>query len=321
MDFELNDHQEALVDAIATVCAGRFPIETVRSLADVGGVDPSLWSELAATGVFGLVVAEADGGVGLGWADAVLVFEQLGRHLIPGPLVGTLLASTLRPELADGSHVVGVVDGARFGGMIEYSSALDTLLVLTDDAVQLVAMDDISVVEAPYPLDPLTPVAQTNGALPGGEIIGTAEDAARLRLAGAALSSALQLGLASGATALAVNYAKEREQFGKPIGTFQAVKHMCADMLTTVELARAAVYFAGVVLDDPEVGTADEAVAAASIVAGKAGDFCGKNCVQVHGGMGYTWEIDAHLFLKRSWVLDHAFASPDEHAELLASRL
>lgn len=321
MDFELSDDQEALVAAIGSLCAGRFPIDTVRSLADVGGVDRDLWTELAETGVFGLVVNEADGGVGLGWADAVLVFEQLGRHLVPGPLIGTLLASSLRPDLADGSEVVGVVDGDRFGSMIEYATALDKLLVVSDAGVRLVDARDVSTVPAPYPLDPLTPVGQATGPLPAGETIGTAQDAARLRLAGSVLSSAIQLGLASGATALAVDYAKEREQFGKPIGKFQAVKHMCADMITWVELARAAVYFAGVVLDDPTVGEADEAAATASIVARDAGDFCGKNCVQVHGGMGYTWEVDAHLYLKRSWVLDQAFASSDEHAELLAARL
>ena len=115
MDFELSDDQVALCDGIRDLCQGRFDIDTVRGLADCGGVDRQLWGELADTGVFSLVVPEDEGGVGLGWVEAGLVFEQLGRALVPGPLVGTLLGAG---EVDDA--VVGLMErpyGPRLGGV------------------------------------------------------------------------------------------------------------------------------------------------------------------------------------------------------------
>ena len=126
---------------------------------------------------------------------------------------------------------------------------------------------------------------------------------------------------AEATTELAVAYAKERHQFDRPIGSFQAVKHLLADMVVRAEVARAAVYAAGVTLDDPLVGDAARAVATAKFMAGEAARQNGKACVQVHGGMGFTWEVDAHLYLKRAWVLDAAFGSVDDHALAIADRL
>ena len=119
------------------------------------------------------------------------------------------------------------------------------------------------------------------------------------------LTAAALLGIAAKTTELAVAYASEREQFGKPIGSFQAVKHLCADMLTRAELARGAVYAAGVTLDGRGVDDPDRMVAAAKITAGDAAKANGKACIQVHGGMGFTWEVDAHLYLKRAIVPRH----------------
>jgi alkylation response protein AidB-like acyl-CoA dehydrogenase len=135
---------------------------------------------------------------------------------------------------------------------------------------------------------------------------------------GAVLTSAVQLGLAEGALELATAYAKERQQFGKVIGSFQAIKHLCADMVARVEVCRAAVYMAGVCLDDPEVGDPARAASVARVLANAASSDNGRDCVQVHGGMGYTWEVDAHLFVKRAWVLATAYGSSDEHADRLA---
>ena len=122
-------------------------------------------------------------------------------------------------------------------------------------------------------------------------------------------------------TDLAVAYAKERQQFDRPIGSFQAVKHLCADMLVRTEVARAAVYAAGVTLDDPEVGDPERAVHAAKITAGEAAVRNAKAAIQVHGGMGFTWEVDAHLYLKRAWWLDTVLGSVDAHASAIAASL
>ena len=309
MDFELSDDQVALCDGIWDLCQGRFDIDTVRGLADCGGVDRQLWGELADTGVFSLVVPEEDGGVGLGWAEAGLVFEQLGRALVPGPLVGTLLAAGVVDDA-----VVGLIERIDGPALVEYPDVIDALLLLDGDGVWRVDAAELSF-EAAQSVDPLTPVGRV-AELPQGVKV---DDCYGWANRAVFLSSALQVGLATGARELAVAYAQERQQFGKPIGQFQAIKHKCADMYSREEVARAALYFAGCVMDAPELGDVSRAVSGARILAAEAADHNGKDCVQVHGGMGFTWEIDAHLYLKRAWALTPSFGSLDDHAERIAA--
>jgi 3-oxoacyl-[acyl-carrier-protein] synthase III len=177
---------------------------------------------------------------------------------------------------------------------------------------------------AAVPLDPLTPVshvAATVVAGAHGERIGSAADALRWRPHGAVLTSALQVGLAQGGLDLAVRYAKEHTQFDRLIGSFQAVKHLLAESLARVDLARAAVLVAALTIDDPQATGTAEAVSAAKILADDAATQGGRCCVQVHGGMGFTWEVLAHLYLKRAWLLETCFGLPDEHAARLAAAL
>ena len=317
MDFELTDDQVALQDGVASLCEGRFDIAAVRAMAD--GLDRGRWGELAATGVFGLAVAEAHGGVGLGWADTVVVFEQLGRFLVPGPVVATTLAAGLVDGAIDGTVVVGAVERAA-PAVIDHLPWLDVLVVIDEEGLHTVDPASLDATVASQPLDVLTPVA-TVAELPPGDRIAGSEAAAEWCLRGSVLTSALQLGLSLGATELAVAYAKEREQFGKPIGSFQAVKHRCADMASRTEVLRAAVYAAGVCLDTPDAGDPARAASVARVLATEAASASGKDAVQVHGGMGYTWEVDAHLFLKRAWVLDHAYGDGEHHADVLAAAL
>jgi alkylation response protein AidB-like acyl-CoA dehydrogenase len=191
------------------------------------------------------------------------------------------------------------------------------VLALDDDGPRLAPPP--TGVALPDPLDPLTPMHEL-AELPAG---GTALDVAlpTLRLEGAVLTAALQVGLATRLTELAVGYAKQREQFGKVIGSFQAVKHLCADMFVRTELARAAVHAAAVTLDDPEVGNAARAVAGAKLLADEAAGTNGRSCIQVHGGMGFTWEVPVHFLVKRAWVHATEFGTADEHAEDLAELL
>ncbi len=339
MDFELNEDQEALAEGVAALCAGRFDIETVRSMA-TDGLDRGRWAELAETGVFSLTRPEAEGGLGMGWAEAVVVFEQLGRALVPGPLVATTLtaalvglASTDGAASADGAEIAeGAAQGTMVVGTqersegrcyVEFLPWIDTLVISDDEGLWLVdaaSLGTAAAAPAAHPLDPLTPVTAVT-ELPQGRRIADAKTADEWRQCGALLTAALQLGLAVGATDLAVEYAKQREQFGKPIGAFQAVKHRCADMITRVEVLRAAVYAAGVTVDGKGVDDPAHSVAVAKVLASSAAAACGKDSVQVHGGMGYTWEVDAHLFLKRAWVHDLAFGDGDHFAEQLASGL
>jgi alkylation response protein AidB-like acyl-CoA dehydrogenase len=138
---------------------------------------------------------------------------------------------------------------------------------------------------------------------------------------GAVLTAAQQLGIAEATLALAVEYARGREQFSRPIGSFQSIKHILADCFVRQEAARAAVYAAGATLDQPSVGDVARAVSAAKINAGEAAWKNARACIQVHGGMGYTWEVPAHYFLKRAWVLESVFGGVEEHADFVAERV
>ena len=320
MDFELSEADEALQEGIRRLCAGRFDIETIRGLEPVAGVDRDRWRALADTGVFSLRQSEADGGVGLGMTEAVLVFEELGRALVPGPLVGTHLAAGVIGGAGNGTVVVGGVHRREQPAVVAHLDALDRLVVLDDAGLWAVGPDSLSAEPVERPLDPLTPLHRVE-RFPAGDQVGDARMAQRWELEGTVLAAALLLGLAQATVDLGVAYAREREQFGRPIAGFQAVKHLLADMLARAEVARSAVYAAGVTLDQPEVGDASRAAAGAKHVAGHAATANGKACIQVHGGMGFTWEIDAHLYLKRAWVLDTVFGSPDHHAEAVAAAL
>jgi alkylation response protein AidB-like acyl-CoA dehydrogenase len=201
--------------------------------------------------------------------------------------------------------------------LLPHAGVAAAVLVLGAD-VQLAAVPAGADIDAP--LDPLTPLRELPDP-PAGERIGDGAAAARLRLEGAVLTAALQVGLATRLTELAVDYAKAREQFGRTIGSFQAVKHLCADMFVRAELARVAVHAAAVTLDDEQSGEGARAVAGAKLLADEAAVTNGRSAVQVHGGMGFTWEVPVHFFLKRAWLHATEFGTADDHAEDLAALL
>jgi alkylation response protein AidB-like acyl-CoA dehydrogenase len=292
MDLDLSDDQVALRDGIASMLSARVPIERVRA-----GFDRALFDELAAAGVFSL---RADG---FSWADCAVVVEQLGRFCVPGPLVPSLV-------LGDGRIAGAVMDVPPI--WVEHLAALDVLLVAGRGDLQVVDPRALTAEPSPWPLDPCTPVARVD-SLPAGESAGI--DTEWFEVAGIALTAAFQVGLADRLTELAVDYAKERVQFDRPIGGFQAIKHLLADMLTRTEVARAAVYSAGAALD--EIATPADGyrlVRGAKVMAGDAAIANGKVATQVFGGMGFTWEVDVHLYLKRAWLLDTHFESGDRNA-------
>ena len=283
------------------------------------GFDRALHDELLHAGVFTLL---ADG---FGWSDAVVVFEQLGEFCVPGPLVGSFLAQHARL----GDVVATVIETPRRArpAVVDHLDALDVLLVLDTggisgaggDAVRRVEPGRLAGTTSEWPLDPLTPVTEL-AELPTGATL-DGESAAVWRDRGAVLSAALALGTAQRLTEMSIAYARERHQFDRPIGSFQAIKHLLADMAVRTETARAAVYAAGAQLDAPDLDGAARAVSVAKVTAGEAAVRNGKDATQVHGGMGFTWEVDVHLHLKRAWVLDTQFGSVDEHCDRLASLL
>jgi len=299
MHFLPTDEQRELQQGVRDLLADRFPLDRLSQ-----GFDSAAWHALDETGVFGLRT-ELD----LGLAEAVLVFEELGRAAVPGPLVATFLAG----DRADGP--VALVEADQTPLLVAHLDIATAALVLDSD-VRLAPTPTGRPVDEP--IDPLSPLHELD-AVPAGEVLADL-DVTRTRLEGAVLTGALQVGLAARLTQLSVGYAGEREQFGRSIGGFQAVKHICADMFVRAELARVAVHAAAVTLDalDDE---APRLVHGAKLLADEAAVTNGRAAVQVHGGMGFTWEVPVHYFLKRAWLHATEFGTADDHAEALAELL
>jgi alkylation response protein AidB-like acyl-CoA dehydrogenase len=321
MDFRLDEEQLALQDTVRRFCAARFAPERIAQ-REGQPLDRTAWRELAGLGVFGLLVPEAAGGVGLGAVEGAIVFEQLGAHLVSGPALWTTLGARWVEGAARGARLVGGVEvpEAKCELIVEHASELDALLVLESEGVFLSEAPELPACEPLAPLDPLTPVARL-AALPRGRRVGDADDAARLRLTGTVLAAALQVGVSDAALEASRRYALDREQFGVPIGSFQAIQHVLADMYVRTALARSAAWAAAAVLDDPELGDAHRASAAAKLLAGEAALENAHAAVQVHGGVGFTWEMLPHYLLKRAWVLEHACGDSDAHALSLGASL
>ena len=322
MNLTLNDEQQALRSGLRAYLAGHWNADHLRAAAADPAPGADAWKELAELGVLGLIAPAAAGGMGLSLADAAIVFEELGAALVPGPLVPSILAAGLVDGAAEGDAVVTMLDTGRGVALMEHPGIATHVIAVDADGLFLRPRAEVAVTPVETPLDPLTPVAlAAGGDQSHGVRIGTAADARAWHLRGTVLTAALQVGVARGGLDLAVRYAQERVQFGRVIGSFQAVKHLLAESLARVELARAAVLAAAVTVDDPEAGDPAEAAAAAKLLADDAATAGGRTCVHVHGGMGFTWEVLAHLYLKRAWVHETAFGPPDAHAAFLAGRL
>ncbi|MBX7160475.1 MAG: acyl-CoA dehydrogenase family protein [Acidimicrobiia bacterium] len=322
MDLLPTDDQSELAAAVRALCEARFDVDSLREL-EGSGFDAGRWGDLAGMGVFAATLEESAGGAGLGAAEAVLVFEELGRALVPGPVLWTQLAAGIVDGAAAGETVVGGLDltgGAAGPHLVAHLDACDAVIGVAEDRVLRWDADAMRAVPLADSLDPLTPVHHVE-ELPPGDEIGGAEAAGRMVADATVLTAAFEVGLATAVTDMASTYALDREQFGKPIGAFQAVKHILADMVVRAEVARSAVYAAGATLDDPEAGDLDRIVHAAKICADLAADKNARACIQVHGGMGYTWEVPAHYFLKRAWVLEPLFGGIAEHADAVAASL
>lgn len=340
MDFQLSDDQRALRSGMRDLLDAVFDRDRMRAAVERGGtLDRSLWRELGAAGFFALRLPEEAGGVGLGLPEAVLLFEEAGRALLPGPLVATHLAAGLVKGAAEGEAVVTAVDGDL---PVAHLAEADAVLVGADALVGEPLRAFAAAARPVRSMDPLTPLHRTGVAGTAGVATGTAgaravagpagvravavpagaravterttAHAERIRFEGALLTAAEQLGSAARTTETAVQHAGAREQFGSPIGSFQAVKHLCADMLARTEPARAAVYAAAVTGDPVEI-------AAAKLLADEAAVRNARDCLQIHGGMGFTWEADVHLHLKRAWLRSAARLGGAAAEELLAAGL
>jgi alkylation response protein AidB-like acyl-CoA dehydrogenase len=339
VDLTLSEEQEAVRDAIRDVLRERQPTERVRAvMADEPGVDVDLWRAAAELGWFGLALPEAAGGAGYGVPEAMLLFTALGRAVTPGPWMGTVLAAqaladaTSERDVLDrllaGRYRVAVVDdpddrlgsGARLDGRAQPvfdGGAADGLLVLGTNRTRLIDSGATGVhIETGHGIDPTRRLSTVTFS--GASARDLPVDATTIRLRGTLLAAAESAGVAERAVEMSVEYGKVREQFGKPIGSFQAIKHRCADMAVRAEVARSVVTYAAVALQDGEADAAVHVHIAKALASNAALQNTTDN-IQNHGGMGYTWESDAHLYLKRARTLEHCFGSRTAHLDALAA--
>jgi alkylation response protein AidB-like acyl-CoA dehydrogenase len=322
MPIGLTDEHLALQQSVRRFVDARITPPVLRAALDADDETlPPFWEALGAPGWLGLHVPERYGGGGYGHVEQAVVLEELGRAGAPGPYVPSAIAAAvlaeaggpaaekLLPALVAGTSVGAVaLSGAEpvIGGGLA-----DVVIVEIDH--RWVALDAPVLQVSPCrSVDPTRRAARLvlDGVdVPGDRVL--AIDSERVREIAAVMFAAEALGVAQWCVDTAAEYAKVRVQFGRPIGQFQGVKHRCADMLARTELARAAVWDAARALGDRENG-GRVAVASAASLAFDAAFVNGKDCVQILGGIGFTWEHDAHIYLRRAMSLLQLCGAPDE---------
>ena len=339
MDFTFSAEQDALRDAVRTTLASEAPSAYVRRMIDDQvGVTPELWSTMADLGWLGLLVPEAHGGLGLDLVDAVVVQEEMGKLPLPGPYFSSALFATIAArrlgldevlaDLASGarrgtvaleelghgdpvSRVHASADGETLSGLkpvVLDGHVADWAIVAarTDDGLGSFLLENPAGELVPS-LDVTRKVARIDLTGRTARRIGPPGDQAAIwhRIAddAAVMLCAETVGVCERALQLGVDYAKQRVQFGRPIASFQAIKHKTVDMLHKTELARVGTHYAAWTsdVDDPARETA---AAMAKGYAGEASVFVTAEDIQIHGGVGFTWDADPHLFFRRAKAND-----------------
>jgi alkylation response protein AidB-like acyl-CoA dehydrogenase len=353
MEFGLSESQQMLKDNARKFFAGECPIEEVRRLMETDtAYDEGLWAKMAEQGYTGIIFSEEYGGVGLGKVELILLMEEAGRALLPGPffstvaLAGAALDATATPDqkkrylapICSGearSTVAMLEDAASWNVtdarmVIANGELTGEKLFVPDAAVAnfmiVVARDGVFVVDAKargievepmVGMDPTRKLYSVRFNHTPAEKLGNAGGLARaLDIAAAALVAEMVGGMQR-TLDITVEYAKMRKQFGKPIGMFQAVQHQCADMYVETESARSAAYYAAWALEE-NVPDAAVAVSIAKMYASDAGRTVGNRGIQVHGGMGFTWENDLHLYYRRAKASETTLGDSTSHRERIA---
>ncbi len=331
MHFAFDEHQlEFRAQLRAFAEKECTPAALREAWASALGWSRPRWAGLADMGVAGITVPEEDGGMGLGLVDAVLLLEEAGRAGLPEPLLETVALGV--PTLLDAPGPQGTVLRRRWLGAVAEGAATMAVGTSAMPAVPGAVGADLLLLErdgelhaVPAAAVRLTPRPALDGTR-ATAVVGWEPSATTLVVSGfeaegflatlgdrAAMSTAAVLvGVADRLVAMAAHYAQERSQFGKPIGSFQAVKHLLADALVRVEFARPLVYRAAWSLteDDPDAGLHSSM---AKAMASDAATLAARTALQVHGAIGYTWEHDVHLWMKRAWALAAAWGDAATH--------
>jgi alkylation response protein AidB-like acyl-CoA dehydrogenase len=350
VDFDLSDDQVALRGGARDLLDALASPTQVRAVVDAGGgLDAALWGAMCEQGWPVVALLEADGGLGLGMVEIAVLLEEIGGHAAPAPFASTVLAldalaaggaAELAGRLIDGG--VGCVAWTRSVDAVRAepvgekwaltgrpdptpyapSASVAVVVAATDEGPGLFAvdLDAVGRPERESAMDRTRELGWLHLEATPAALLGRTEAVERVVDHGAVAACAEMLGGALRVLDLSVEYAKDRVQFGRPIGSFQAVKHRCADMLVDVEGMRSTTYWAAWCLaaGDPE---ASIAASTAKVWCVDASKRVMASALQVHGGIGFTWEHDLHLFLKRAQLDQLSFGDAPFHRERLAALL
>jgi alkylation response protein AidB-like acyl-CoA dehydrogenase len=315
VDFDLSPDQREIKDVARELLAARSPMARVREAAEAGEYDDALWSELVALGWPGIAVAQEHGGQGLGMVELAVLVEELGYACAATPFLSTATAAAViqaagteeqrarwLPGLAAGELTAGI--GTR--ELAADAAGAAVVVVLDGEEALLV---DSPETEAFVSIDPTRRFATVVGE--GASLGAGAADRVRAAVA------AEVVGVCQRALDMTLAYVKERRQFGVPVGSFQAVAHRCAEMLLHTESARSTAYYAAWAADaDPQL--LGEAAALAGAAAAEAGQSVTAGAIQMHGGIGFTWEADVHWLYKRAQLDAALLGGAKRHRAALA---
>lgn len=365
MNFDFNEEQYMFQETVRESLSAEYPIDLLRDGGDPAALEAELWPKLAELGLFGLLVPEEQGGLGLTTVDLALIAEEFGAALVPLTVTDTIAASLViarfgddaqkakwLEELSTGGLRVAFAVYEKDGGYVagDFASALtadnrlngkkllvagadraDLLLIVARDAAgepTLVAIDrnrdGVSVTreEALDISGDYYSVGFDNVAIAKEDILG-ASSAANVGYVMDLLATIASLGMVGiGGRLLDVTlgYVKERVQFGQPIGAFQSIKHRCADMAVDLNTARSGAYYAAWAMASADAEERERAVSMAKSKANRMAVHVMREAIQLHGGMGYTWEMALHFHYRRGRLLGTLYGSTEYHQErVLAS--
>jgi alkylation response protein AidB-like acyl-CoA dehydrogenase len=328
MNFDFSDDQHAIKRTARELLTERFKPERVRELAEAGEYDDAVWKELCELGWPGIFIGEEHGGQGLGTVELIILMEELGYALAPLPFLSNVAAGLVLdaagsdeqkerwlPGIASGEArgTVGIIKDDGEAKLVPDADSADVILLLGHEGARIVerAHADVELVDT---MDATRRFSRVRGGDAGESLEG--DRIPGLGRAATALAAELT-GIAQKAMEMAVEYARDRKQFGRPIGSYQAVSHKCAQMMLETEGARSASYYAAW-CGDAEPETLPLAACMAKAYASDAGWRVCTAALQVHGGIGFTWEHDLHFFLKRAKVDALLYGSAREHRDAVA---
>lgn len=325
MRFELSEDQQEIQRTARELLAERSSFTQVRAAGEARREDDALWAELRDLGWPGIAVDEAHGGSGLGVIELAAIAEELGRAVAPVPFLGTALAGlVVQHDASDGDRerwLPGLASGELRGAVTLPGDAVP-VPGASDEGLVVVAGADGPQLHAPgsgvaVAVDAIDPTrghgrVTAAGAAPRDGGPGGGLDRATIVVA-AELVGVLQRALEA-----TVDYVKDRKQFGVPVGSFQAVKHEAAQMLRDVEVAKVLVANAAWVADAGDQAKLSEAAALAKAAASAAGRRVSAQAIQLHGGIGFTWEADLHWLFKRAQIDAVLLGGAGHHRQRIA---